>query len=211
MKRRRPLSWYTPGKLIRVCDSMQADYRYRLACNPGDIADHPDFTPLYTPQEMLALGVFEGQYLDPSSREFPAEWFAQARLSDRGPDDLLNAFGVKCRQSSTWWRERNLLHPDDPRGWFEWYCRFWLGRRHADDDRQVKRWRAFVRHSAQVAKNGGGDPNKRRKQRQALLQWSYNPYPDFPRKRQRHERRTWQHRNGKQGARSPHDRQQQHR
>ena len=131
---------------------------------------------------MLALGVFEGQYLDPSSPEFPAEWFKPARISDHGPDHSLNAFGVKSRQNSTWWRERNLFHLDDPRGWFEWYCRFWLGRRHADDERQIKRWRAFVRHSAQVAKNGGGDPNKRRKQRQALLQWSYNPYPDFPQK-----------------------------
>lgn len=177
--KRRLLSWYQVGTKVKVKNSMQSSYSYLLARKPGNLRDRPDFKPYYTPKQMLALGVFEGQYLDPNSNEFPAEWFVTARTSTSGPDEAYNCFGIKCRQSSTWWHEKNLFHSDDPRGWFEWYCRFWLGRRHEDDDRQIKRWRAFVRHSAQVAKRGLGDRSKRKKQRQALLQWSYNSYPDF--------------------------------
>jgi hypothetical protein len=143
---------------------------------------HPDFTPAFTPAQMLELGVFEGKYLNSTQDEYPKSWFKHAKLSDV-PDPTINFFGVKSRQPLSVWLDNNWIHPLDPWGWFQWYCRYYMGRRCADDERQIKRWRAFKRHSQQVLLNGGGDPTKRLKQRQALLQWSWDPFPDCKTKR----------------------------
>ena len=156
---------------------------YERSCSPGDLSDHPEFRPHLSPREMLIAGVFEGRYLNSCRDEYPEEWFIGARLSDV-PDPRLNKFGLKSRTTKSWWHERNLIDPQDPRGWFEWYCRFWMGRRSTDDARQIRRWRGMVRHSAQVEKNGRGDVLHRRRQRQTLLQWSYNPTPDLPKETQ---------------------------
>jgi hypothetical protein len=126
---------------------------------------------------MLEMGVFEGCYLNSCNKEYPEDWFNHARLSDT-PNPAFNSFGIKSRLPTSWWKERNLINPQDPRGWFEWYCRFYMGRRSGDDARQIKRHRAFARHSAQVKKNGNNDLTIRPKQRQALLQWSWNIAPD---------------------------------
>ena len=136
-----------------------------------------EFTPAFTPAEMLELGVFEGKYLNSARHEYPEDWFTRARLSDL-PDPSINAFGVKSRQPLSAWQQAGWIHPQDPRGWFEWYCRYSMGRRTEDDARQIKRWRAFARHTGQVLKHGNGDPYKRRVQRQALLQWARDPFPD---------------------------------
>jgi hypothetical protein len=146
---------------------------------PGDMSDHPEFTPEFTPRQMLTAGVFEGKYLNSCADEYPAEWFQCAKLCNT-PDPKINFFGVKCRQPLSSWIENKWIDTQDPRGFFEWYCRFWMGRRTDDDARQIKRWRAFTRHSGQVRLHGCGDISKRAKQRQALLQWAHNPFPDFP-------------------------------
>ena len=151
--------------------------KYTLTRPCGDLSDHPEFKPWATPQEMLAFGVFEGKYLNSTRAEYPCEWFVDARLSDQ-PDPAVNCFGVKSRMSLSAWRERGWIHPQDPLGWFQWYARFYLGRRSADDARQIKRWLAFRRHSQQVLLRGNRDIQNRRAQRQALLQWAYDPYPD---------------------------------
>ncbi len=161
---------------IHFCNAMQTG-SYERTRAPGDMSDHPDFKPFYTPQQMLELGVFEGKYLNSCRDEYPVEWFVNAKLSDT-PNEKLNHFGLKSRLPTSWWHEKGLINPQDPRGWFEWYCRFWMGRRSDDDARQIKRWKMIARHSAQVKKNGGGDPSKRARQRQTLLQWSWNPFPD---------------------------------
>ncbi len=162
--------------MIRFRNAMQ-EGAYERTRAPGDLSDFPEFQPRYTPAEMLALGVFEGKYLNSCTDEYPAAWFENAKLSDT-PDASLNLFGVKSRMPLTWWREKGLIHEQDPRGWFEWYCRFWMGRRSDDDARQVKRWKQIARHAAQVRLHGGGDPAKRAKQRQTLLQWSWETFPD---------------------------------
>jgi len=157
--------------------NLMASGSYELTKPTGDMWDYPDFKPFYSPQEMLSLGVFEGKYLNSCRDEYPASWFTHARLSGI-PDEGVNRFKLKSRLSTTWWHEKGLINPQDPRGWFEWYCRFWMGRRTDDDARQVRRWRGIARHSGQVKKHGAGDPLKRARQRQTLLQWSWNAFPD---------------------------------
>ena len=151
--------------------------RYVLTRSCGDLSDHPEFQPFCTPQEMLEFGVFEGKYLNSTQHEYPREWFVYAKLSDT-PDVGMNCFGVKSRMPLSEWQAHGWVNPQDPLGWFQWYARFYLGRRTDNDERQIKRWKAFARHSQQVAIHGGGDLTIRRRQRQALLQWSHDPFPD---------------------------------
>jgi hypothetical protein len=161
--------------MIIVNDRMQAGYRYELSAPAG--ADfHPDFQPELGPREMLELGVFCGKYMTDTRGEFPADWFANAKLADGPPDCSLNYFGVRAGTSLATWRAKGWIHPDDPRGWFQWYCRYFLGRRmEREDARQIGRWRAFRRHAGQVTRNcEPGDPTCRPRQRQALLQWAYD-------------------------------------
>jgi hypothetical protein len=161
-------------RLITVNDRMQRGYSYVLEAGEGSDFD-PGFAPQLTPPEMLALGVFGGCYMTDCRDEFPGDWFEGAKLSPGKPDKRCNWFGVLASQPLAEWRRKGWIHPDDPRGWFQWYCRYYRGRRHADDARQIGRWRAFARHRAQVERNcEPGDPFCRPRQRQALLQWAYD-------------------------------------
>lgn len=161
-------------KRVLVNDKMQQGYVYELSEAMGENFA-PDFKPELTPQEMLELGVFGGVYLRDCREEFPATWYEKARLASAEPDPKLNFFGVSASQSLREWQDKGWIHPDDPRGWFQWYCRYYMGRRHPDDARQIKRWKAIQRHLAQIKKNCfEGDLSCRQKQRQALLHWAYD-------------------------------------
>jgi len=161
-------------KKITVNDQMQKGYVYYLT-EPIGRNFHPEFKPELTPKQMLAMGVFGGKYMTDCSKEFPASWFARAKLCHDRHDPELNFFGVNASQPLSVWREKGWIHPDDPRGWFQWYCRYYLGRRSDDDLRQIKRWKARTRHIAQLKKNCmKGDLLCRRRQRQALLNWAYD-------------------------------------
>lgn len=161
-------------KIVLVSDKMQRGYRYVLTA-PAGRNFHPDFSPELTPKEMLALGIFGGKYLTDCRQEFPPNWFAGAKLSPRR-DCSLNYFGVCASQSLSVWRKKGWIHPDDPRGWFQWYCRYYIGRRMPEEDaRQIRRWKAMRRHIAQIrAHCAPGNPMCRPRQRQALLQWAYD-------------------------------------
>lgn len=160
---------------ITVNDRMQRGYRYALTARTGRDFD-PDFVPDLTPAEMLRLGVFGGKYMTDTRKEFPKSWFEGAKLSPEGRDTSLNCFGVSAGQPLSVWRAKGWIHADDPRGWFQWYCRYHLGRRLPDEDaRQIGRWRKMRRHIAQIRQNcEHGDIWCRRRQRQALLQWAYD-------------------------------------
>jgi hypothetical protein len=160
---------------IEVNDKMQSGYSYQLEAPVGESFPE-NFTPHLSPGEMLEMGIFEGKYCNDCTDEFPDSWFANAKTSNI-PDPALNYFGIKSRQSLSVWQEKGWIYGPDPRGWFQWYCRYYLGRRLAEIDAiQIKRWRAFARHAGQIRANcEPGDIFCRRRQRQALLQWSHDP------------------------------------
>jgi hypothetical protein len=160
---------------VIVHDKMQKRYRYTLT-EPAGRNFAPEFKPDLTPAEMLRMGVFGGKYMCDTRKEFPAAWFTHARLSPKGHDAKLNYFGVRASQPLAEWRRKGWIHPDDPRGWFQWYCRYYMGRRMAEEDaRQIKRWRMMRRHIRQIECHcERGDFTCRRRQRQALLHWAYD-------------------------------------
>jgi hypothetical protein len=162
-------------RTVIVNDRMQRGYRYFLVAPVGrNFA--PDFHPELTPPEMLRLGVFGGKYMTDCRDEFPASWFARAKLSAERSDARLNFFGVAASQPLSEWRRKGWIHPQDPRGWFQWYCRYYRGRRLPEEDtRQIKRWAAIRRHVRQLQMNcEPGDLFCRKRQRQALLHWAYD-------------------------------------
>jgi hypothetical protein len=140
------------ARVVEVWDRMQRGYRYELVAPEGRRFD-PEFRPELTPAEMLRAGVFGGKYMTDCRGEFPADWFEGAKLSPERKDPGLNWFGVDASQPLSVWRAKGWIHPDDPRGWFQWYCRYWRGRRMEDDGRQIGRWKAMRRHVAQVERN----------------------------------------------------------
>lgn len=165
-------------KRIIVHDRMQSGYSYTLTEAMGTNFD-PLFRPELTPSQMLALGVFGGVYLRDCTSEFPKDWFVHAKFQQKGSyehDPKINYFGVNASQPLSVWEKKGWIREDDPRGWFQWYCRYYMGRRIPEEDaRQIKRWKAMVRHIAQVKKNCEvGDEGCRRKQRQALVHWAYD-------------------------------------
>lgn len=165
---------FVVGSVIHVDDKMQKA-TYVLSEPMGKNFDQR-FTPDLTPKEMLELGIFGGKYMTDCREEFPEDWYTHAKLSPEGYDVSINFFKIKASQPLSVWRQKGWIHPADPRGWFQWYCRYYMGRRlPEEDDRQIRRWLAMKRHVTQVIRGcKKGDLNCRRRQRQALLHWAYD-------------------------------------
>ena len=155
-------------------DLMQMGYVYFLT---EQVAKnfHSEFRPQLSPKEMLKLGVFGGKYMSDCTEEFPVDWFEKAKLCSEIHDPKLNYFGVNASQTLAEWRRKGWIYKEDPRGWFQWYCRYYMGRRCSDDERQIKRWKSMTRHIGQITKNCRYlDLDCRPRQRQALLHWAYD-------------------------------------
>lgn len=161
-------------KTVVVHDKMQKKYSYALT-EPIGKNFHLEFKPDLTPAEMLELGVFGGKYMTDCTEEFPKAWFKKAKLNSEKHDAKINFFGVNASQPLSVWRMKGWIWKDDPRGWFQWYCRYYMGRRCEDDERQIKRWKAMRRHIMQIRnKCRVGDFSCNTRQRQALLHWAYD-------------------------------------
>ncbi len=160
---------------VTVNDKMQRGYTYICTESVGENFA-PDFKPDLTPKEMLELGVFGGKYMTDCEDEFPTSWFKKAKFSPKKRDAKLNFFKVNASQSLSVWEKKGWIYPDDPRGWFQWYCRYYMGRRLPNEDkRQIKRWQAIRRHLAQITHHcRRRDMSCRPRQRQALLHWAYD-------------------------------------
>ena len=164
----------TSIRRVTVNDRMQTGYSYERTEPAGRSFDER-FEPDLSPRQMLAMGVFGGKYMTDCRDEFPADWFDSAKLCAGRPRPELNFFGVDASKPLAYWQAKGWIHPDDPRGWFQWYCRYYMGRRHEDDDRQIRRWRNMRRHVGQLKRHCmKGDLSCRRRQRQALLHWAYD-------------------------------------
>jgi hypothetical protein len=162
-----------PRRVV-VNDLMQKGYVYVLT-EPVGRNFHPLFRPQLTPAQMLELGVFGGKYMTDCTVEFPASWFRRAKLCAQWHDPAKNFFGINASKPLSYWKKKGWIYRDDPRGWFQWYCRYYMGRRSPDDQRQIGRWRAFRRHIAQIRVScKRGDLTCRPRQRQALLHWAYD-------------------------------------
>ena len=154
---------------------MQKNFVYTLTMPMGKNFD-PRFKPELSPKQMLAIGVFGGKYMTDCKNEFPKDWYTKAKLCPKKHDAELNLFKVNASQPLSIWRKKGWIFKDDPRGWFQWYCRYFMGRRlGTEDERQIKRWVAIKRHIAQVKNNcKKGDYGCRPRQRQAILHWAYD-------------------------------------
>lgn len=154
---------------------MQSNYVYYLIEPIGKNFD-PEFKPELTPKEMLELGVFGGKYMTDCINEFPKDWFINAKLSPEKKDISLNYFKIDASMPLSYWKEKGWIYHEDPRGWFQWYCRYYMGRRiPPEDDRQIKRWKAIKRHISAIQKNCIPlDLDCRKRQRQAVLHWAYD-------------------------------------
>jgi len=162
-----------PQKVI-VNDRMQSDYKYFLV-EPIGRNFHAEFKPELTPKQMLGLGIFGARYMTDCQKEFPTSWFSKAKLSPEKHDPSLNCFGVDASKPLSYWKQKGWIYHEDPRGWFQWYCRYYMGRRCPDDERQIKRWKGMQRHISQLRKNCiKGDLLCRPRQRQAILHWAYD-------------------------------------
>ena len=162
-------------RYITVNEKYQHDYTYPLT-EPTGKNFREDFTPDLTPKQMLALGIFGGDYFNEVPSEFPADWFAGVPLSTGGAHAEFNFFNVNASQPLSEWQRKGWIYKDDPKGWFLWYCRYYLGRRIPDeDDRQIRRWKNMRRHITQLQNSCmPGDISCRPRQRQALLHWAYD-------------------------------------
>jgi hypothetical protein len=161
-------------RTVIVQDQMQKYYQYECIAPVGKNFD-PEFAPDLTPKDMLRMGVFGGKYMNDCKAEFPDDWFTDAKMS-LIRDPALNCFGVNASQSLSEWKQKGWISQEDPRGWFQWYCRYYMGRRITNVDRiQISRWKAIRRHIAQLKIHcRPGDLSCRPVQRQALLHWAYD-------------------------------------
>lgn len=163
------------NKKVVVRDKMQKGYTYELSAPMGKEFD-PRFKPQLSPKQMLALGVFGGVYMRDCTKEFPSDWFTKAKFAKGSRDAKINYFKINASQPLSEWKRKGWIYKDDPRGWFQWYCRYYMGRRiPKEDDRQIKRWVAIRRHVGQIiGACRPGDMLCRPRQRQALLHWAYD-------------------------------------
>lgn len=151
------------------------------------------FKPNVTPREMLKQGIFGHSYfgveilqgdmyydeLFQSFGDIDTSLYLSSKYHAKG-----NKFKIKSGKDYQFWKDNNWMHEDDPYGWFEWYCKYYIGRRHSDDQRQIQRWLDFCgpngrwrqRIYGMIDATGNWDVSPRIQQ--SLLHWGYQVNED---------------------------------
>ena len=162
--------------------------------------DYPDFRPNLSPRDMFKLGSFGGTYWRPIKsgvagkelknvhKKYPKSWWkgipeSHLTLPFNQYNKKLNKYGVKVGTTLSFWEKKGWIKKDNPYGWVHWYCDFFLGKRTADDKRQIKRWMGLASERGrfrkwlvtQILKNNGkwNDNSISPKIRQTLQHWAY--------------------------------------
>lgn len=134
-----------------------------------------DFKPHFTPAQMLEAGVFGRAYFQHATdADLVGIGIGYPLLGqNQGPVDYKrNQYGVKAGQTHAQWTAKGWIYPEDPLGWFHWYCRWHAGRRHERDEHQQRRWVRYLGRWGGVATGrvtGIGNPGP--VVSQGLLQW----------------------------------------
>ncbi len=162
--------------------------------------DHDDFRPNMTPKQCIQAGIFGGIYFNPrggkpgilsksvniTDKEFPESWFkglSRDRYKGLRYNKEYNKYGVVSGKNQEFWERKGWINKQDPRGWFQWYCRFFMGRRSEDDVRQIHRWKGVAgengrwrRYLENLIKRKNGDVRDYTTSpviRQLLLHWAF--------------------------------------
>ena len=163
--------------------------------------DYPEFKPNVVPKDVFKKGAFGGTYFRPiySSitdknytgksviSEYPKSWFTGLNIDNvvisETYDKKVNKYGVKCGSSLESWEKSGWIVKEDPYGWFQWYCRFYRGRRMYDDERQIDRWAKLAGPNGRFRRRLMNEIIKKNKKyddpsvspviRQVLLLWGY--------------------------------------
>ena len=105
------------------------------------------FNPDLTPVQILEAGAFGGSYFASATWGDLQGLGEASALAEQNEalryDRGRNKFGVKAGQSFEQWTWNGWIFPEDPLGWFHWYCRYSAGRRHERDAHQIGRWSSF--------------------------------------------------------------------
>lgn len=148
-----------------------------------------EFDPNLTPNQILLSGAFGGSYfgIEDLKGDYDYQSLFQNLLSDVPPHlylgekykPRLNKFRIRSGMDYKYWTDMGWIHQDDPYGWFEWYLKYYNGRRHTDDERQISRWQQFCgvngrwRNRIYSRINETGDWNASPRIQQSLLHWGY--------------------------------------
>ena len=148
-----------------------------------------EFYPMLTPKEMLQEGVFGGAYFGVEDLQGDYDYQSLFKETlDGVPPHLylgdkyrpkMNKFKIRSGMNYDYWVEMKWMQKDDPYGWFEWYIKYYNGRRHSDDDRQIRRWQDFCGRNGRWRKaiykriHESKDWQVSPRIQQSLLHWGY--------------------------------------
>ena len=149
------------------------------------------FNPILTPRQVIEAGAFGGCYFGLPIEEYTN--YEYIELFEYHFKDLdtslylgetykprLNAFKVRSGMPYDYWKDMGWMHGRDPYGWFEWWCKYDMGMRGEDDDRQIRRWQDFCGDKGRWRNNiykklyqSGDDWAVAKRVQQSLLHWGY--------------------------------------
>ena len=107
-------------------------------------SDYPEFRPNLTPREMFKLGSFGGTYWRPikskfydeelknQHKKYPKSWWKgipEDHLTKpfNKYDVKINKYGKRVGTTLKFWEDKGWMDKQDPYGWVQWYCEFYLG------------------------------------------------------------------------------------